>query len=99
MRSPSYCAHPLEGRVNMPQAPLPLEGNWIVNLTAFQQAQDGNGFVVRLFHPTEQPQKATLRFENAAVVVAFGPFEMKSLRCAGGMVSETDLMEGLLDRV
>ena len=154
MRSPSYCAHPLEGRVTMPQdrympyieqgerdfsfrfvfgrredvlnrasrlgqhfnmkpmvlsfyptgrgqlpgSPVSLEETDIVNITAFKQAQDGEGWIVRLFNPTEQHRTAKLRFENAVEEVAFGPFEIKTLRCSGGEIVGTDLMEGLLDR-
>lgn len=153
MRSPSYCAHPIDGRVTMPQdrympyieqgerdfsfrfvfgdreallerasrlgqqfnmmpmllsfyptgvgslpgCPVQLEETDTVAMTAFKQAQDGCGYIIRLFNPTPQAAEARLRFAGQPADIKFGPYEIKTLRICDGVVSETDLMEGLLE--
>ena len=154
LRSPSYCAHPIDGRVTMPQdrympyieqgerdysfrfvfdsrevlldsaarlgqqfnmtpmllsfyptgignlpsCPVLLERTDKVTMTAFKQAQDGCGNIIRLFNPTAQRQTARLRMAGTEADLSFAPWEIKTLRAYGDSILETDLMEGLLDR-
>lgn len=153
LRSPSYCAHPIGGRVVVPQdrsmpyieqgerdysfqfcfgekseilnnasriaqhfnmapmvlsfyptgvgeipeSPVRIKDNDIINVTAFKKADLGEGYILRLFNPTENAQKATVCFEDSEISVEFGKFEIKTLRFENNGITETDLMEGLLN--
>ena len=82
---------------SLPGCPVQLEGTDTVTMTAFKQAQDGCGYIVRLFNPTPQTAEARLRIVGEPADIKFGPYEIKTLRICDGVVSETDLMEGLLE--
>lgn len=68
-----------------------------VQLQAFKQAEDGHGWIARLFNPTAATRSATLAVAplGVATLIAFSPFELKTLRISpdGGTVVETDLIE------
>ena len=82
----------------LPAASVRLESTDAVVMTAFKQAQDGCGYIIRLFNPTAQPQTAQLCCMGVEADLSFGPWEIKSLRVCDGMLSETDLMEGLINK-
>jgi len=52
------------------QGALPLESgfftldNTTVHVSAVKQAENGNGFIIRLFNPSETAQTATLSFQR-----------------------------------
>ncbi|HQN01904.1 MAG TPA: alpha-mannosidase, partial [Candidatus Hydrogenedentes bacterium] len=73
-----------------------LSDNTIL-MTAFKGAENGEGFVVRLFEPTGTARSATLYIPSLGVEqsVALKPFEIKSLRLLSGENSlrEVDLLE------
>lgn len=148
LRSPSYCAHPLDGRITMPQdrympyieqgerdfsfafdfgskqelldqgarsalyfnvqpmiysfyptgkgelpqCPVRLEDTRIITMNAFKKAEDGEGYLVRLFNPTEEEQTAKLCAFGLERELRFGKYEIKTVRCCGGEITETDLI-------
>jgi len=69
----------------------------VVQLTAFKRAEDGKGFIVRLFNPTPQARKTTLALPSLGRKkrVSLKPYEIRSLRLLPdqGAVSEVDLVE------
>ncbi len=79
-----------------PKTPFILDGNNVVTVEAFKKAEHGEGYIVRLFNPTEKEQSATVKVYDASLTVHFGAFEIKTLRYANGTLVEDDLMEGLL---
>ena len=152
LRSPSYTAHPLSGRITMPQdrympyieqgerdfsfkfvagtrrevldkaprlsahfnrrpmvlsfyptgvgekpqAPVLLKDNDIVTLETFKKADCGDGYILRLFNPTETAQTATLCVYGAQLALKFGKFEIKTVRFKDGTLVIDELMEGIL---
>ena len=81
------------GEGEKPAVPMLLSGNSVVQWTALKQAEDGDGWVVRLFNPTAQAQTTTLQFADAEAVLTFVAYEIKSLRYQNGTLHETDLLE------
>ncbi len=72
---------------------LTVEGDPI-EIAAIKGADDGNGYIVRLFNPFDSVKKAVLNFNilNKGVEVTVAPYEIKSLR-----VSDTVFECGLLE--
>lgn len=85
------------GTGTKPTAPLSVEDNDIINVTAFKKSDNGDGYIIRLFNSTENGQSAKIRFYNNEIALDFTPFEIKTLRADKEYISETDLMENLLD--
>jgi alpha-mannosidase len=150
LRSPAYCAHPIDDRERIPQnrrtphmeqgerafsfelfggdadtvrrqtprraqrlnmqipalsfyppqsgrkdAPVfTLDGDGILQ-TAFKQAEDGDGCILRLFNPFDRAARTTLRSDVFALceTLELTPFEIRTLRLRSGSLAETDLME------
>lgn len=148
LRSPSYCAHTIEGRITMPQdrympyieqgerdfsfqiafgekqqlldkasrkaqefnmqpvlmsfyprgkgelprCPISLLDTDIINITAFKKADEGDGYLIRLFNPTDQDQSAGVCFGNVEKKVTFGKYEIKTLRCSHNGVAEEAML-------
>ena len=69
----------------------------VVQVTAFKQAEDGRGYIIRLFEPTGQARATTLSLPGLdfSVPVSLNGFEIKTLRLdpAARTVTETDLLE------
>jgi len=53
-----------------------------VEMTALKRAEDGNGFIVRLFNPTDRPQDVTVSAPSFAIAadVTLGPYEISTHR-------------------
>ena len=96
-RAPMVLSFYPTGAGEIPSVPLGLEENELVNLEAFKQAENGNGYIVRLFNPTGEEQRAVLRFGDVKKEVVFGKYEIKTLRCTENSVEEDKLMEHILD--
>ena len=78
---------------------LQLTGDDAVQLPAVKRAADGRGLIVRLFNPTAAPRTAVLQGAPLAapLSVAFGPFEIVTLRLLEGEACRCDLLEQSLD--
>ena len=80
-----------------PVAPGPRLSDRVIQLTALKQAEDGKGFLVRLFNPTAQPRKTTLTLPALGHKkrVSLKPYEIRSLRFlpASGEFSDVSLIE------
>ena len=81
-----------------PASPIKLDNTDIINITAFKKSENGNGYVIRLFNPTNKANGCTLSFYDVSTSVDFGPFEIKTLRCSDNAITEIDLMEELLEK-
>ena len=79
-----------------PQTPVLLRDNDIVTIEAFKKADCGDGYILRLFNPTEKKQTAVVQVYDAEETVEFGKFEIKTLRYEAGKLREVVLMEGIL---
>jgi len=64
-------------------------------LGALKLAEDGDDLVLRLFEPTGRPRPVRVRVPalDLAFDVSLGPFEIRTVRVARGLVVGTDLLE------
>lgn len=84
------------GAGEKPVFPVKLEGNEIT-LNTFKKADNGSGYIVRLFNNTENDITTAFEIFGIKTNLSFGAYEIKTLRCDENSVVETDLMENLLD--
>ncbi|SFA73988.1 alpha-mannosidase [Cohnella sp. OV330] len=84
------------GAGTLPHGGVELEGDRAV-LTAFKQAEDGDGYIVRLYEPAGAPGSALVRIPSLGIEerVELGAFEIKSYRTnpTGGGWRECSLAE------
>ena len=80
----------------LPAPGLHLADNEIIQLTAFKKAETGEGWILRLFNPSDFVQTSNLSGFGAAASVTLQPWEIRTLRLTGGEFLPDDLMEGLL---
>ena len=78
--------------------PFAVLSNKRVQITAMKQAENGRGWIIRLFEPTGRRQKTQLRIAAGQPIrktVTLLPFEIKTLRLDTALrtVVETNLME------
>lgn len=71
-----------------PAAPIVVADNDIVNVTAVKRCDNGSGYTVRLFNPTEEKQKASVVVCNNSLTVEFDKFEIKTVCFENGIISE-----------
>ena len=83
------------GDGELPAVPLTLTGD-TVQMTAFKAAEDGNGYIVRLFNPQPTAASVTLTADGHTCEVAFGKFEIVSLRLTGDGFVPCNLIEEAL---
>jgi alpha-mannosidase len=78
-------------------APAVVIDDPAITLTAMKKSEDGNDLILRFFEPTGQSRTAVLDlpFAGARTTLAFGPFEIKTVRFLAktGRFRETDLLE------
>ena len=78
----------------------PVLSDPVVQLQALKQADNGDGWIVRIFNPTSAPRVSDFSLPSLGIKqkVSFGPFELKTLRVSsdGQKVRETDLLERFL---
>ncbi|MBE6810989.1 MAG: alpha-mannosidase [Ruminococcaceae bacterium] len=80
----------------IPKSPLKLSNTDCVTINAFKKADNGEGYIIRLFNPTEKSQNCILHFYDAQMEIQFGKYEIKTIRFDGKSFTETNLMEGLV---
>ncbi|MEI7832372.1 MAG: glycoside hydrolase family 38 C-terminal domain-containing protein, partial [bacterium] len=82
-------------------APFAILSDDVVQLSTFKQAEDGHGYIFRLFEPTGSARDTVLEIPALGLnfPVKLGAFEIKSLRLDGetGAISEVDLLERALE--
>lgn len=81
---------------SIPASPLKLLDTSIITINAFKKADNGEGYIIRLFNPTDSNQSCKLAFYDKETSVEFGRYEIKTIRFDGTSFSETDLMEGIV---
>lgn len=84
------------GLGEVPESGLELTDSDCIEMTAVKKASVGDGYIVRLFNPTNESQSARLSGFGITTRISLSPFEIKTLRIHDGAVEVTDLMEGLL---
>ena len=78
----------------LPVSPLKID-NKVILLSAFKKAETGNGYIIRLFNPTENKQSTKLEFMDKSINLEFSKFEIKTIRADDAIV-ETDLLEDII---
>lgn len=75
-----------------------LEGNCLI-CSAIKAASNGDGWILRLFNPTEQPQKDVLRVRESAFPVSAAPWEVKTFRWRpdASVLEEDNLLEQAIE--
>ena len=75
-----------------------LETDAAVVLGALKAAEDGNGYIVRLYHDSAKREEIRVACPVYGLqsTFAFGPYEVKTLRLTEKTLDETDAMEGIL---
>lgn len=80
------------------ECPLRLEGDK-VELTVFKQAEDGDGYILRLFNPFEEQAETIIDccLLKEKLTVSLTPYEIKTIRLRDGRAEEASLIEKALD--
>ena len=78
------------GKGQLPQCPVRLEETEVVTMNAFKKAENGEGYIIRLFNPTAEEQNARVYFRDMETNLCFGKYEIKTLLCRDGKIEETD---------
>ena len=70
--------------------------NPAVQLSAFKKAEDGKGWIVRLYEGEGKAQSAVLRLPFAGLEerIDFTPFQIKTFRLHDGKLATEDVLEG-----
>ncbi len=82
------------GEGKKPKKLLEISGKKI-SLQTFKKAEDGNGYILRLFNGYQKKSKATVTSKVLAfsMDIEMGPVEIATYRIADGKVIKTDLLE------
>lgn len=85
------------GAGTAPQLPMVTLGDDAVVMSAFKRAEDGKGFIIRIYEPTGKPRSTRISLPPLGVSadVELGAFEIKTFRLdpAAKTLVETDLIE------
>ena len=67
----------------------------LCQLTACKRAENGKGLILRIFNPSAEPRRTTLRVPvvGASLALRLSPFEIRTLRLRGTTFTEVDLLE------
>ena len=88
------------GAGTAPALPVVTLGDDVTVLSAFKEAEDGNGHILRIFEPTGRARETVVNLPPLGIrqPVSFGAFEVKTLRLFPGAKAliETDMMENPL---
>lgn len=80
----------------IPSSPLKLLDTSVITINAFKKADNGDGYIIRLFNPTNKNQSCSLKFYDSEITLEFGCYEIKTIRFDGKEFSETNLMEDIV---
>ncbi len=67
------------GTGDLPKESITLCESEIIQMTAFKKAEDGNGYVIRLFNPTDEKHSASLCFGDRKAQFNFTKYEIKTI--------------------
>ncbi|MFA6948633.1 MAG: glycoside hydrolase family 38 C-terminal domain-containing protein, partial [Eubacteriales bacterium] len=81
------------GAGELPSGCAKLEGSEKIRLSALKKAEDGRGYIARLFNPSCGEEKVTFVFGSTAAALTLGKYEILSLRIYNGSVVKCDLCE------
>lgn len=88
------------GAGTAPALPVVTLGDAVTVLSAFKEAEDGNGHILRIFEPTGRARETVVNLPPLGISqpVSLGAFEVKTLRLFPGAKAlvETDMMESPL---
>ena len=88
------------GAGTAPALPVVTLEDDVTVLSAFKEAEDGNGHILRIFEPTGRARETVVNLPPLGIrqPVSFGAFEVKTLRLFPGAKAlvETDMMENSL---
>ena len=91
--APVKCAVCGRGKGNLPKENSLLNiGNRNLHVTAIKQAKDGNGTIVRLYNPTEEPQKFSFGTNCKSVEINSMAEEFKATAGAENTVAPKKIM-------
>jgi alpha-mannosidase len=76
------------GKGELPKCPVQLKDTEIITMNAFKKAEDGEDYIVRLFNPTGEEQKAKILFGNLEKEICFTKYEIKTLICSLSEITE-----------
>ncbi len=80
----------------LPQSPVKLLNTDVITLNTLKKAEKDDGYVIRLFNPTESEQNCRLSFYHAEITLQFSAYEIKTVKYDGEKLYETGLMEGII---
>ena len=84
------------GTGSLPAPGLSMDGSDVIQLTAFKQAEVGDGYILRLFNPSDTVRQAQLSGFGAKLQISLNPWEFQTFRLTDGQFQTDNLMEGLL---
>ncbi|HOC72907.1 MAG TPA: glycoside hydrolase family 38 C-terminal domain-containing protein [Candidatus Hydrogenedentes bacterium] len=88
------------GAGTAPALPVVTLGDDVTVLSAFKEAEDGNGHILRIFEPTGRARETVVNLPPLGISqpVSLGAFEVKTFRLFPGAKAlvETDMMENPL---
>ena len=88
------------GAGTAPALPVVTLGDEVTVLSAFKEAEDGNGHILRVFEPTGRARETVVNLPPLGIrqPVSLGAFEVKTLRLFPGAKAlvETDMMENAI---
>lgn len=92
---PYALAYSPSGRGERPARLVEID-NAAVVLSAFKQAADQKGWIIRLYEGEGRAQSAVLRlpFANVEEKIDFAPFQIKTFRFSDGALREEEILEG-----
>lgn len=82
-----------DGKGMLPEAPVILTGDNAAELTVLKKAIDGNGYIARVFNPTDNVHTVDISCHSLSARLNLGPYEIKTLRITDCDIHETDLIE------
>ena len=76
-------------------APMIALDNEKIEMSALKIAENGNGFLVRLFNPTSESAECTVRSELFGIeeVMTFGKYEVKSFIVSNSGIEFCNMIE------